>query len=121
MQFEVGNAQRLSFPNAEFDASLSLLVFNFIPDPARALAELRRVTRPGGRICAATWDYGDGMQMLRIFWDAVGDLDVNAQQADEKYMRLCRAGDLILLWKEGGADQCRRASAGDRNAIQVVR
>jgi SAM-dependent methyltransferase len=101
LQFEVGNAQGLSFSNADFDACLSLLVFNFIPDPARALAELRRVTRAGGRICAATWDYGDGMQMLRIFWDAVRDLDATAKQLDEKYMRLCRAGELVSLWKEG--------------------
>ena len=31
-----------SFPDASFDASLSLLVFNFIPDPKKALLELRR-------------------------------------------------------------------------------
>ena len=104
VRFEVGNALGLTFPSAEFDASLSLLVFNFLPDPSRALAELRRVTRPGGRICAATWDHGDGMEMLRIFWEAVGDLDVNAQRADEKYMRLCRSGDLISLWKGGLID-----------------
>lgn len=101
VQFQVGNAQELSFPDAEFDASLSLLVLNFLPDPRKALAELRRVTRPGGRICAATWDYGDRMQMLRIFWDAAVELDAKAQRADEKYMPLCRAGELSSLWKEG--------------------
>jgi ubiquinone/menaquinone biosynthesis C-methylase UbiE len=42
-QLVTGNAQRLSFPNAAFDACLSLLAFNFIPDPAKALAELRRM------------------------------------------------------------------------------
>lgn len=102
VHFEVGNAQQLAFADAEFDASLSLLVFNFIPDPRKALAELRRVTRPGGQICAAIWDYGDRMQMLRIFWDAAVELDVSAQVADEKYMPLCRSGELTALWKEGG-------------------
>ena len=63
--FEVGDAQQLHFPDASFDAALSLLVFNFIPDPKKALLELRRVTKPGGKLSAAVWDYGSGMQMLR--------------------------------------------------------
>ena len=66
VRFQLGDAQKLSFPDATFDASVSLLVFNFIPDAAKALAEIRRVTRPGGPIAAAVWDYGDGMRMLRI-------------------------------------------------------
>jgi ubiquinone/menaquinone biosynthesis C-methylase UbiE len=51
--FEVGDAQQLRFPDASFDAALSLLVFNFIPDPKKALLELRRVTKPGGKLSAA--------------------------------------------------------------------
>ena len=55
--FAVGDAQQLHFPDVSFDAALSLLVFNFIPDPKKALFELRRVTKPGGKISAAVWDY----------------------------------------------------------------
>jgi SAM-dependent methyltransferase len=102
VHFEVGNAQRLSFVESEFDASLSLLVFNFIPNPRQALGELKRVTRPGGQISAATWDYGDRMEMLRIFWDAAIELDRNAERSDERNMPLCRSGELLALWKEGG-------------------
>src|SRR5579864_2971381 len=72
--FEAGDAQQLRFPDASFDAALSLLVFNFIPDPKKALHEVRRVTKPGGKVSAAVWDYGAGMQMLRSFWDAAGQL-----------------------------------------------
>jgi ubiquinone/menaquinone biosynthesis C-methylase UbiE len=79
VQFQVGTAKKLPFSDAQFDASLSLPVFNFLPDPLGTLRELRRVTRPGGRICAATWDYGDGMQMLRLFWDAAVALDSDAR------------------------------------------
>lgn len=50
--FETGAAQQLRFADASFDASLSLLVFNFIPDPIKALREVRRVTNPGGRVSA---------------------------------------------------------------------
>ncbi len=100
--FQVGDAQSLPFSDFAFDASVSLLAFNFMPDPGRALAELRRVTRPEGRISAAVWDYGEGMQMLRIFWDSAVELDAAADQADERWMRLCRRGDLSSLWTEGG-------------------
>jgi SAM-dependent methyltransferase len=100
--FQRGDAQRLDFGDASFDGSLSLLVFNFIPDAAKALREVRRVTRPNGRISAAVWDYGGRMRMLRAFWDAATDTDPCAEKLDEKNMLLCRSGDLSRLWKEGG-------------------
>jgi len=53
VRFEVGNAQSLPYPAGQFDASLSLLAFNFVPDPHQALAEVKRVTRSGGHVCAA--------------------------------------------------------------------
>src|SRR6266567_6733016 len=99
--FEVGDAQQLHFPDASFDAALSLLVFNFIPDPNKALLELRRVTKPGGKLSAAVWDYGGGMRMLRTFWDAAVHLDPGAEKLDEKHMPLCRSGELSTLWRQG--------------------
>jgi SAM-dependent methyltransferase len=107
VSFQTGDAQQLSFPNASFDASLSLLVFNFIPDPGKALAEVRRVTKPEGKIAAAVWDYGDGMRMLRAFWDAAVATDPAAEKVDEKHMPLCRAGELSDLWKRGGLENVR--------------
>jgi SAM-dependent methyltransferase len=105
--FEVGDAQQLRYADASFDAALSLLVFNFIPDPKKAVFELRRVTRPGGRLSAAVWDYGDGMQMLRRFWDAAIHIDPGAEKLDEKRMPFCRQGELSSLWKEGGLEHIR--------------
>jgi SAM-dependent methyltransferase len=100
--FEVANAQSLAYPAGKFDACLSLLALNFIPDPSRALKELKRVTRPGGCICAAVWDYGDRMDMLRAFWNAAVALDSKAEAEDEKHMPLCRAGELQQLWNDAG-------------------
>lgn len=104
VSFETGDAQQLRFAGASFDASLSLLVFNFIPDPRKALREVRRVTRPGGRVSAAVWDYGDGMRMLRAFWDAAVSIDAKAEALDEKHMPLCRQGELAELWRQGGLE-----------------
>lgn len=100
--FEVGDARDLSFPTAQFGVTTSLLVLNFIPDANRAMSELRRVTRPGGTIAAAVWDYGEGMQMLRFFWDAATALDPSAEKLDEKHMPLCRAGELSQLFRNAG-------------------
>ena len=103
-RFQVGDAQRLPFPDAMFDNSLSLLVFNFIPDRNSALREVSRVTKPGGCVSAAVWDYGAGMQMLRIFWDTAVALDPAAKKVDEVHMPLCRAGELGEFWKQGGLE-----------------
>jgi SAM-dependent methyltransferase len=100
--FRTGDAQAMPFGDGEFDACVSLLVFNFIPDPAKALKEARRVTRAGGPISAAVWDYGSGMKMLRVFWDAAVGLNPAAEKLDEKRMRLCRAGELDGLWRDAG-------------------
>ncbi len=102
--FQVGDAQELTFTDAAFRSSLSLLVFNFIPDPAKALREVRRVTQSGGRISAAVWDYGEGMEMLRAFWDAAVSLGPKAEPLDEKHMPLCRKGELSQLWKQGALE-----------------
>lgn len=99
-RFEVGDAQQLRFERATFDRTLSLLVLNFIPDRGKALDEMVRVTRPGGIVAAAVWDYGEGMEMLRVFWDEAVALAPASAARDERHMPLCRAGELAALWRE---------------------
>ena len=101
-QFEVGDAQALRFADGTFDRVLSLLVINFVPDHRRALREMIRVTRPGGIVAAAVWDYGEGMEMLRAFWDAVVAIDPDASARDERHSPLCRCGELASLWRDLG-------------------
>jgi ubiquinone/menaquinone biosynthesis C-methylase UbiE len=102
VSFEVGDAQHLRFAGATFGSSFSLLVFNFIANPLKALEEARRVTEPGGLIAAAVWDYGKDMRMLRMFWDAASSIDDRAREFDEAHMPLCRPGELADLWKQAG-------------------
>lgn len=101
-RFEVGDALALPFADDAFDRTLSMLVLNFVPDPAAALQEMARVTRAGGVVAAAVWDYGDGMQMLRTFWDAAVALDPGAAPCDERHMPLCTHGALSELWRTHG-------------------
>jgi len=105
VRFEVGDAQQLRFEDAAFDRTLSLLVVNFIPDPLKAVAEMRRVTRGGGSVAAAVWDYGDGMQMLRAFWDEAVALNPASAAKDERHMPLCRSGELGAFWRKHGFEQ----------------
>lgn len=102
VRFEVADAQALPFSDATFDRALALLSLNFVPDPGRALDEMSRVTRPGGVVAAAVWDYGDGMEMLRAFWDEAVALDPTAP--DERRMPLSRRGELAALWSAHGLE-----------------
>jgi SAM-dependent methyltransferase len=105
VRFQVGDAQALALPDATFDRTASLLVMNFIPDPAKALREMIRVTRQGGVVAAAVWDYGEGMEMLRVFWDEAVALDGGVAARDERTMPLCRRGELGALWRASGLEQ----------------
>ncbi len=108
-QFEVGDAQALSFKDASFDATLALLVMNFIPDHRKAASEMRRVTRPQGVVGACVWDYDEGMQMLRFFWDEAIALDPAVEPKDERHMKLSRRGQLGDLWKQVGFTKVQEA------------
>ena len=103
VHFQVGDAQKLTFPDAAFDAALSLLVLNFVPDPVLALREMRRVTKPGGTIAAAVWDYGGDMEMLRIFAEEVSAFDPQFV-TDERKMPLGRPGKLAEAFRAAGLD-----------------
>jgi SAM-dependent methyltransferase len=102
IRYLVGDAQALDFAEDTFHRTLSQLVLNFVPDPAKAVAEQVRVTRVGGVVAAAVWDYGDGMQMLRIFWEEAVALDPGAAPRDERTMPLSRHSQLSSLWLAQG-------------------
>ena len=102
VRFFVGDAQALEIADASVDKTLSLLVMSFIPDSKKALGEMIRVTRPGGVVAAAVWDYAEGMEMLRVFWDEAVALDSTIAARDERNMPLCRPGELAALWRASG-------------------
>lgn len=101
--FEVGDAQSLPVPSAQFDAAVSGLVLNFVPQPALAVAEMRRAVRPGGMVAAYVWDYAGKMELMRYFWNAAAELDAAARDLDEgRRFPLCQPEKLAALFNEGG-------------------
>jgi SAM-dependent methyltransferase len=101
--FEVGDAQRLSQPDASCDAVVSALAINFVPDPARGIAEMARVAVPDGAVALYVWDYAERMGPLRRFWDAAVSLDPAARDLDESVrFPLCRREPLEALFRGAG-------------------
>jgi SAM-dependent methyltransferase len=109
-RFEQGDARVLPFADESFDAAVAGLVLNFMPDPEKAVAEMKRVLHPGGTAAAYVWDYAGEMQLMRYFWNAAVALDPNAQALDEaRRFPNCRPDALLALFKNGGFErtECR--------------
>ena len=93
-------AEELPFADGEFDAALAQLVVHFMADPVRGLAEMARVTRAGGVVCACVWDHGGGQSPLTPFWQGVRELEPGTDP--EPNLAGTREGQLTELFREAG-------------------
>lgn len=102
--FQVGDACALDFPDRSFDRVLSLLVLHFVPTAEQAIAEMRRVARPGAMVGAAVWDTRGGFVANRIFFDTAAVLDPKAgERRARNYTRpMTRQGELANAWRAAG-------------------
>lgn len=68
-----GDAMALPYPDNAFDSAVMPLVIFFVPDPARGIAEMGRVVRPGGAVAAYAWDMmGGGFPYEALFAEIRG-------------------------------------------------
>jgi SAM-dependent methyltransferase len=104
LSFQTGDACALPFTSGEFDHALSMLVLQFIPQAEVAVAEMRRVTRPGGIVAAATWDTRGGLTFYRLFFDTAALIDpqANVRRARLYTRPMTRPGDLARAWHAAG-------------------
>jgi SAM-dependent methyltransferase len=103
VRVEVAKAEALPVEDGAFDHTLAQLVVNFMADPPAGVREMHRVTRPGGTVGAAVWDYAGEMTLLRRFWDAAVALDPAASELDEgRSMPYCTPGELGELLSSAG-------------------
>ena len=101
--FAVADAEWLPVADGSVDLVVSGLLLNFLPDPAAAVAGMRRVCRAGGVVAAYVWDYAEGMQPIRLFWAAAAGLDPAAAELDEgRRFPLCRPDRLAQLFGAAG-------------------
>ena len=103
VQFDVGDALSLNWPDGACDVTVSGLVLNFVADSRTMAAEMARVTRPGGMVAAYVWDYAGEMQMMRHFWDAAMQVNPNDSKLDQaERFPICQPEPLERLWGEVG-------------------
>ena len=93
-------AEDLPFADDRFDCAAAQLVVHFMTDPVAGLAEMARVTRPGGLVAACVWDHGTDAGPLSVFWRAVQALDPDAK--GEATLAGAREGHLAELFEQAG-------------------
>ncbi len=108
--FHRADARALPFGDAAFDRAFSMLVLQFIPDVEHAVAEMRRVVRPGGRVTAAVWDAFGGMPHLRLLWDTAAVLDPTALRPRALFASLTAPGEMNAMWRRAGLAEVEQTS-----------
>ena len=102
-KFARGDAMALPFPGGGFDAAIMALVIFFVPDPAKGVAEMARVVRPGGMVAAYAWDiFGGGftLEPIRIEMRAMGLTVVDPPSPEASRIEVLRD-----LWTRAGLDE----------------
>ena len=105
--FEVGDALKLPFTDGVFDRALSMLALDVLPDPARGLAEMCRVTRPGGVVAVLVPDFRCGFAAFSMLWDTAAVLDPRAGEVRDEMV------SKTLGWPDGLATLFRTVGLAD--------
>jgi ubiquinone/menaquinone biosynthesis C-methylase UbiE len=104
----VGEADRLPFDDATFDAAISSFVFQLVPDRMAAFQEALRVVRPGGTLAFVTWLVSSrSFPPDEAFFDVVDELEIPEDESAPED----RSGDFVSA--RSAANQLRLA--GFRN------
>lgn len=96
--YAVGDVRQLAFPDDTFDGVRTERVLQHLDDPDAAVAELARVTRPGGRVCLIDTDWEslafDGLptDMVTAMTQTTGSVVHHADMGRTLRRRLVRAG-----------------------------
>jgi SAM-dependent methyltransferase len=102
--FEQADASDLPFDAGAFSASIAQLALNFMPDATQVVQEMKRVTRSGGVLAAAVWDFRGGLVFQRLFWDTVAPMDPQAAATRDRLFShpLAEPRGLVKLWQSCG-------------------
>jgi ubiquinone/menaquinone biosynthesis C-methylase UbiE len=88
VEFQQGDAQNLPYPSDAFDAVICGYGIMHVPEPARALAEMYRVTRSGGRVALSVWErpaQNNGLGLLFGAIETHGRLDVSLPHGPDSF------------------------------------
>jgi SAM-dependent methyltransferase len=99
-----GDVCALPYEAASFEAVYSLLVLHFVSNPDRAIAEMRRVLRPGALAAATVWAWG-GLPSWRLFWDTVLIHEPSVEGISPVRRPLTGEGELRMAFERAGFRQ----------------
>ena len=106
VEFGVGDAQALPVESDAYDAAVSGLVLNFVPQQDKMIAEMIRAVGQGGVVALYVWDYAGKMQLMRHFWNAAVALDPSAYDLDEgRRSPICNPNALNKLFESAGLSE----------------
>jgi SAM-dependent methyltransferase len=99
-----GDCRQMQFADGSFDACVSSLALDVIPEVEQVVAEMKRVTRPGGIVASAVHDFWGGMPAYSMVWDtgAVLDAKIAALRDASKARPIVGAGGQAALWVGAG-------------------
>jgi SAM-dependent methyltransferase len=101
-QFRQGDAMALPFEADRFEAAVMALVIFFVPDPARGVAEMVRVVRPGGLVAAYAWDALGGGAPIEPIWTEMRAMGMTP--ALPPSAPVSRIGAMRDLWQDAGLE-----------------
>ena len=93
-RFQLGDAMAAPFPDDAFDVAVMALVIFFVPDPAKGVAEMTRVVRPGGTVATYVWDMmggGHPLELMHAEMHAMGFATPRPPRSDVREWRRCGA------------------------------
>jgi SAM-dependent methyltransferase len=105
--YQTGDIRRMTFPDGAFDAAVSTLALDVLPETDQVVAEMKRVVRPGGFIASAVHQFLGGLSANDLLIHTASVLD-----ADIRELRSIRAGRQ-RFWPGGQAAMWQAAGLVD--------
>jgi demethylmenaquinone methyltransferase/2-methoxy-6-polyprenyl-1,4-benzoquinol methylase len=133
MTFVLGQAERLPFPDASFDALSFTYLLRYVDDPAEALAELARVVKPGGTMAALEFGVPSGpyhplwWTYTRLVMPAVGrvvsrpwyDVGRFLGPSISSFYDHHPLTEQVLMWKAAGIEDLQVSEMSFKGAVVI--
>ena len=102
--YELSDVRRIPYSDGSFDACVSTLVLDIIPEFDQVVREMRRVTRRGGVVVSGVFDFWGGFSASSLIYDTGSVLDegIRALRDDVRAYPLVRANARADLWRKNG-------------------
>src|SRR6516225_7223134 len=102
--YELGDARRMPYADASFDACVSVLAIDVIPEVDQVVREMRRVTRGGGTVASGVFDFWGGFSPADLVCDTASVLDEGMRLLRDrrKARPIVWANGQAAIWRETG-------------------